>query len=59
MQNTPTGCGADLLTILGFPKHDPKARSVNNFPVARCGPKQYERFVLPAKAEFETYEVFL
>ena len=31
MENTPTGCGDDLLTILGIFKNDPKSRSVNIF----------------------------
>ena len=31
MENTPTGCGSDLPTILRFLKNDWKSRSVNNF----------------------------
>ena len=31
MENTPTGCGSDLPTILRILKNDPKSRSVNNF----------------------------
>ena len=30
MENTPTGCGSDLPTILGFFKNDLKSRSVND-----------------------------
>ena len=29
MENTPTGCGSDLLTILGISKNVPKCRSVH------------------------------
>ena len=31
MENTPTGCGSDLPTILIILKNDRKSRSVNNF----------------------------
>ena len=31
MENTPTGCGSDLPTILRIFKNDRKSRSVNNF----------------------------
>ena len=31
MENTPTGCGSDLPTILRILKNDRKSRSVNNF----------------------------
>ena len=31
MENTPTGCGSDLPSILRTFKNDPKSRSVNNF----------------------------
>ena len=30
MENTPTGCGDDLPTILGISKNEPKARSVQD-----------------------------
>ena len=30
MENTPTVCADDLLTILGIFENDPKSRSVNN-----------------------------
>jgi hypothetical protein len=31
IENTPTGCGSDLPTILRILKNDRKSRSVNNF----------------------------
>jgi hypothetical protein len=31
MENTPTGCGSDLPTILRILKNDRKSRSVDNF----------------------------
>ena len=31
MENTPTGCGSDLPTILRISKNDRKSRSANNF----------------------------
>jgi hypothetical protein len=31
MENTPTGCGSDLPTILRILKNDRTSRSVNNF----------------------------
>jgi hypothetical protein len=51
MENTPTGCGRDLPTILRILKNDKKSRSVNNFlQPLDLDPNRIQVFVLPAKA---------
>jgi hypothetical protein len=51
MENTPTGCGSDLPTILRILKNDRKSRSVHNFlQPLDSDPNRIKDFCLPAKA---------
>jgi hypothetical protein len=50
MQNTPTGCGSHLPTILRTLNKSQKSRSENN--LLKCsdlGPEESKRFLLPAR----------
>jgi hypothetical protein len=51
MQNTSTGCGSHLQTILRTFKNDPKSRSVHNFrECSDLGAEGSTKMILPARA---------
>ena len=57
MQNTPTGCGSELLTILRILENDRTSRSVNNvFECSDLGPNSIT-FVCASQSSAQVWNV--